>query len=279
MKRAKQKTRPAATALAAIERFNFHGDDLEVVPLPDGSGDVGVGVRRMCECITLDPDGQIARLARAAAKGARWATTFKMEVVAEDGKTREMVVLPRRSIPMFLATVSIGHVDEARRPEMAVKIAAYQDECADVLADRFLGRRRATREDDTMWELVTGLYGRLESLETKLVTIAASGGTITGSNADWIRGQVDVLAAKRVMLGYSKTKRSAVMWLYQHIAGAVQWGGSGAAIRHMPAERLPMVKVCIEQLHRMLDEETLRRDARPKTVPRTAQSDLFQKAN
>lgn len=127
------------TPSTAIETFNFHGDTLDVVHLPDG--DVGVSLRRLCEVVPVDPDAQAKRLAREAGKGARWACTFKMAVHDESGRNQEMLVLPRRSIPMFAATISLGHVREDLRPGIAAKLALLQDECAEVLADHFLGRR------------------------------------------------------------------------------------------------------------------------------------------
>lgn len=129
---------PAAGA-AAIERFDFHGDRIDVVRLADG--DVGVSLRRLCEAVPVDFSSQVRRLAREAEKDARWAVVVKMTTTGSDGKRYEMLVLPRRSIPMFAATISLGSVREDLRPGIAAKLARYQDECADVLADHFLGRR------------------------------------------------------------------------------------------------------------------------------------------
>ncbi len=126
----------------AMVPFTFEGDALDVVRLPDG--DIGVGLRRLSEAVTVDADAQMARLTRAARRGARWATTFKTEVVAEDGKVREMVVLPRRSIPMWAATISLAHVREDLRDGITAKLAGYHDRCAEVLADHFLGKRSTT---------------------------------------------------------------------------------------------------------------------------------------
>jgi hypothetical protein len=45
---------------AAIERFSFQGDALEVVRLPDG--DVGLVLRQLCEVFDLDVDTQRTKL-------------------------------------------------------------------------------------------------------------------------------------------------------------------------------------------------------------------------
>jgi DNA-binding XRE family transcriptional regulator len=111
-----------------------------VVPLLDGS-DVGVSLRRLCEATPVDFASQTTRLARAAKKGACWAVVAKMTTTGADGKQYTMLVLPRRSIPMWAATVSLAKVREDLRPGATKKLARDQDECAEALADRFLGPR------------------------------------------------------------------------------------------------------------------------------------------
>ena len=115
---------------AAIERFSFQGDALEVIRLPDG--DVGLVLRQLCEVFDLDVDTQRTKL-----KEAPWATTVIMTVVAGDGKAREVTVLHRRSLPGWLFSIHSRKVRSAVR----AKLVAYQREAADVLADNFLGRR------------------------------------------------------------------------------------------------------------------------------------------
>lgn len=116
----------------AIVPFTFNGDALEVVRLPDG--DVGVVFRRLCEIVGIGTDSQLKRLARTAAAGARWAVTVVMTVTGADAKTYEMAVLPRRSIPMWAATLNASRCAPMAQP----KLVRYQDEAADVLAEAFL---------------------------------------------------------------------------------------------------------------------------------------------
>lgn len=167
--------------MTAIEKFEFHGDVLDVVHLPDG--DVGVSLRRLCEAVPVDFKSQTARLAREAEKGARWATVVKMTMVAEDGKQRELLVLPRRSIPMFAATISLGHVRDDLRSGIAAKLALLQDECAEVLADHFLGRRGAAPVlgADQIAQLVADASARAAELAVapllaRIASLEAQGG-------------------------------------------------------------------------------------------------------
>ena len=82
----------------------------------------------------LDPEGQRQRLARLTKAGARWAVACMTQATGTDGKAYKMLVLSRRSIPMWAATVDASRVRKDVRP----KLVAYQDEVADILAERFL---------------------------------------------------------------------------------------------------------------------------------------------
>lgn len=117
----------STTDASAVIPFQFYEDTLDVVRLPDG--DVGVSLRRLCEVLGLDADAQLRRLDRAAATGAFWAVTAIMAATGSDGKTYHVRALPRRSIPMWLATVEASRVRADVRP----KIVRYQNEAADAL--------------------------------------------------------------------------------------------------------------------------------------------------
>lgn len=123
---------------AALIPFNFHGDALDVVRV---EGDVALAVRRLCEALGLDPDAQLRRLDRLAAEGVRWAVTAIVAATGPDGKTYQVRALPRRSIPMWAATVDASRV----APEVRARLVAYQDEAAEVLAEAFLDQRRPAR--------------------------------------------------------------------------------------------------------------------------------------
>lgn len=117
--------------------FAFHGDSLAVVRLPDG--DVAVSLRALCDALGLDFSGQLQRLRRVSepedgSAGSRWATVGTAPMVAADGKVRDLLILPRRSIPMWAATVDASRVAEEVRP----KLVAYQDDAAEALARAFL---------------------------------------------------------------------------------------------------------------------------------------------
>lgn len=119
--------------MSEIIKYDFEGDELLLVRLPDGSG--GALLRRLCDSVGVDFDAQRRRLARAAEAGAKWATVVVMTTVAEDGREREMLVLPIRAIPMWAATIDAGRV---KTDEAKTKLVRYQDKAADVLARVFV---------------------------------------------------------------------------------------------------------------------------------------------
>jgi len=114
----------------AIEKFNFHGDELDVVT--DGKGEHFVVLARLCEPLGLaDVKSQADKL-----KSLPWAG-WGIFPVPSDGGVQETTCLSIRSVAGWLFTVNAGKV----KPHLREKLALYQRECADVLADHFLGRR------------------------------------------------------------------------------------------------------------------------------------------
>jgi hypothetical protein len=132
MKASKISDAPAASA-AAIERFNFHGDMLDVVV--NEKGEHHVVLARLCDPFHLDTKTQIEKI-----KSYAWSTWGIFPMVAADGKVREAMCLSLRSVAGWLFTINAGKV----APHLREKLALYQRECADVLADHFLGRRGVT---------------------------------------------------------------------------------------------------------------------------------------
>lgn len=145
---------------SAIVPFTFRGDELQVIRLADG--DVGVPLRRLCEAVGVDPDGQLSRLSRTP---GQWATTSIMEVVAGDGKVRSVAILARRSIPMWAATLDVSRLASTEARE---KVIAYQDECAEVLAEHFLGARTPAHDDA---RAVSELRGELAELRVEVASL------------------------------------------------------------------------------------------------------------
>ncbi|WP_245664812.1 phage antirepressor N-terminal domain-containing protein [Nocardia grenadensis] len=92
------------------------------------NGEPWVALKPMCEALGVDPEGQRKKLKEKA-----WATTVMSSAVAADGKGREMTLIDRRTMTMWLATIDENRVKEESRPV----VRAFQTEAADALDKYF----------------------------------------------------------------------------------------------------------------------------------------------
>lgn len=92
-----------------------------------------VAFRPLCDSLGVDPDTQAKKL-----RSRSWATTVLTTVVAADGRAREMLMVDRRTLTMWLATLDERRVGEAARP----RVIAYQAQAAEAL-DAYFNRRTA----------------------------------------------------------------------------------------------------------------------------------------
>lgn len=83
-----------------------------------------VAARHICDALGIDWKNQSAKL-----KGRNWATMVLITTVGADGKTRQMSMVDRRTLTMWLATIDTNRVSEAARPTLE----AYQLEAANAL--------------------------------------------------------------------------------------------------------------------------------------------------
>jgi hypothetical protein len=107
---------------------NFHGDMLDVVP---SDGQVHVAIRRVCEALGIAFEAQLRKLNDDPAMGVI------MMIIPTDGGTQQAACLDVRSLPLWLATIHPSKV----KPDAREKLIRYKRECAEVLADHFLGKR------------------------------------------------------------------------------------------------------------------------------------------
>lgn len=85
-------------------------------------------VRPICDALGIDSKSQRAKL-----HGKNWATGVIITSVGADGKSREMYMVDRRTLTMWLATIDTNRVSEAARPTLE----AYQLEAANALDSYF----------------------------------------------------------------------------------------------------------------------------------------------
>ncbi len=109
-----------ATQISTIN-VPFHGDNLYLVNF---SGQPYVPMKPVVEGMGLAWGAQFVKI-----KQRFNSTISEIEMVALDGKNRQMTCLPLRKLPGWLHTINVGKV----RPELREKVARYQEECDDVL--------------------------------------------------------------------------------------------------------------------------------------------------
>lgn len=88
-----------------------------------------IALKPMCDGLGLDIEGQRRKL-----KECSWAVTEKISATGADGKTYQMTVIHKDSVPMWLATISEKKV---RDEEVRKTLIRYQKEAAKALNDYF----------------------------------------------------------------------------------------------------------------------------------------------
>lgn len=240
--------------MSDLVKFQFHGDDLQVIP---EAGDAWVVVKRVCEALGVSDIRQWRKLKENPA-----ATTAMMAVVAEDGRNREMFCISVRSLPLWLATIHPSKVSDATR----AKLIAYQREAAEVLAEHFLGKR--THDDPRVDAHLAAMADRLAQLEAA----TSSNGMITGLQQDHIKTKVELLARQKHFLGHEKSVKAASTKIQNMIRSIASWGGTGELRRFMPSTSYPRVCAALHAIGVELDRELRRRRA---AAVEAAQRDLF----
>gem|GEM_PF-6237656 len=115
-----------------IVTVDFHGQSIIASAI---DGKPYVALKPLVENIGLQWEAQYKRLQR---NPVLKSTMSVMDMVAEDGKTREMLCLPLSMLNGWLFGVDVNRVREEIRP----KLIRYQTECFEVLAQHFMPAQR-----------------------------------------------------------------------------------------------------------------------------------------
>jgi len=111
---------------------DFHGQSIIATAI---DGKPYVALKPLVENIGLQWEAQYKRLQR---NPVLKSTMSVMDMVAEDGKQREMLCLPLSMLNGWLFGVDVNRVREEIRP----KLIRYQTECFEVLAQHFMPAQR-----------------------------------------------------------------------------------------------------------------------------------------
>jgi hypothetical protein len=139
-----------------IVRIPFNGDEILAAEI---DGKPHVILKPAFDAIGLASDKQINKL-----RSQPWATTAVTEVVAADGKARQMVTADIRTFLMALATIPASRVAEAVRP----KLVAYQAEVADAIEAYWTkgGAINSRATEDQLADLIGRAEGQARVLQS-----------------------------------------------------------------------------------------------------------------
>lgn len=219
--------------MSEITTIRFDGDNLQAVR--DGD-QVWVVVKRVCDALGVDHSGQVAKL-----KTQPWATMEKFSMVAEDGKTREMLCIDQRRLAMWLATIEANKAS----PEAREKLTAYQCKCAEVLHWHFFGGRdqASSPELSVIAAGVSALATQVDHIARQVAWLTqhiALGGIIAPAQLRHLRSEVKSIAALEVASGRFKNPRASSADLYREMGAMTGWGGKGKPWTELPAQMAPV---------------------------------------
>lgn len=174
--------------------------ELVTIPVPKSNASLSaslidgapfVALKPICEAVGVAYSAQLQKL-----RGKAWATVSMSNMVAADGKSREMAMIDRRTMTMWLATIDENRVAEQARPI----VRAFQAEAADAL-DAYFSTGAAINPRGTLstYDILRAQIDQLEAAE-RTANEAKAIAARTDARLDAIEGRHDWFAA----LGYAR---------------------------------------------------------------------------
>jgi hypothetical protein len=112
-------------------------------------------LKPMCDSLGIDTWTQQRKL-----NAKSWATTSMKTVVAGDAKSRAMVMIDSKTIPMWLATIDENRVSEEAKP----KLVAYQREARDAL-DAYFNKRDVIAPPANQFDVLRAAIDQIEAAQ------------------------------------------------------------------------------------------------------------------
>lgn len=167
-----------------LVRVPFNGGNLVAAIV---NGVPHVSVRHVCDALGIDTRSQLRKL-----NSRPWAVVVKKTMPAADGKNYETSLIDRRTLTMWLATISTNAV----APEARDLLDAYQTEAADAL-DAYFNRGGVAVRPGADISSIDMLRAMLDQIEANQIAAAEAKriANDTAARLDAIEGQHDCLAA------------------------------------------------------------------------------------
>lgn len=142
-----------------------------------------VALRAACASLGIDYSNQLKKL-----RAKSWATVVTSTTVGADGKAREMAMVDRRTLTMWLATIDPNRVAEAAKPTLEL----FQNEAADAL-DAYFNEGGAINPRASE-EQLEDLHGQIISrADSRLNMLAKARGFVS---ADWLEQKFRLVIAR-----------------------------------------------------------------------------------
>lgn len=173
--------------------------ELSTIPVPGSDaalvatlidGKPYVALKPMCEALGIDVDSQRKKL-----NAKSWACTVLNTARDSSGREQQMLMIDRRTMTMWLATIEESRV----RPEARPTVRAYQAEAADALDDYFHeGRAINPRGNLSTFDVLRAQIDQIEAAH-RAAEEAKALATKTDARLDAIEGRHGWFSA----LGYA----------------------------------------------------------------------------
>jgi hypothetical protein len=242
---------------ASLVKFNFRGDVLDVVTTSVGAY---ASVRKVCSALGVDFSGQLQKLKTDDAIGVEMIAT------PSRGGMQQVACIELRFLPLWLATIHPSKV----RPSVKPKLVAYKRECADVLADHFLGKRGTATDATDRLQFLIGEHLALRNAvkdrerafaEERQRILSSQRSTVCDAELSEVRGLIAEVVDLWLALGRAETKRAALQLVkHRAIPGAF---GKGFRMRLLPKEQVPGILRALDVLRSDAEAEALRRGLVP----------------
>lgn len=143
-----------------------------------------VSLRHACDSLGINYTTQLDKLRRRS-----WATVPLWGSVAADGKRRQMAMMDRRTMTMWLATIDENRVSEEARPVLI----AFQAEAADVL-DAYFNQRSVVAPPVNQFDVLRAAIDQIEAAQREAAEAKAIAQQ-TEARLDAIEGKHDWFSA------------------------------------------------------------------------------------
>jgi len=134
---------------------NFNGAEIMAIKCNDGK--IFAGIRWVCNGLGLSK-GQMQAERKRIQEDIVLSKGERKIVLPTTGGNKEVLCLELDFLPLWLAKINANIIDN---PEVQERLVDYQLNAKDVLAEAFLGNKKASRVNDRLVEL------KLQELESK----------------------------------------------------------------------------------------------------------------